>query len=550
MENLKKQAIDSFNNKNYKKSLEIFLTILKKEPKSIDILMFTANNYMQIKDYENALIYLEKLIQLNQKLPQIYYNRGICLNMLGKTQDAIDNFKEALSLKNNFFESYIQLGQLLKKENLLDDALSIYKSALTNVIQKDLINVNISEIYYIKKNYQLSKRFAEEALNLNPKNYFAMINIANCFMELGEVDKGIIELEKAKKINNSFPMIYNNLGFCYKVLGNNEKAAANYQKAIKLNPNLHDAYFNLSHIQLSENNFKDGWNNYEYRWGTQKKFTQRLIFNKPQWEEGLGFEKILIWGEQGIGEQLLFSSILPDVKTKFKKVLVCVEDKLVKLFQKQYNNMEFYPLSKKIDENEFDYHLPMCSLARIFRNGIDSFHNNQITVQENFNKTKSPKEKLRCALSWKSTNQDLGNVKSITLEDLKEILLIDQIDFFNIQYTNEDKEVEDFKNKYNVKINKNKTLDTFNNLFELSEFIKTCDFVISVSNTNAHLSASIGKPTFLLLPKSKGKFWYWENDKNEKNLWYPSIVKFKQEEQGDWSKPINNLKNFLFQRYF
>ena len=192
----------------------------------------------------------------------------------------------------------------------------------------------------------------------------------------------------------------------------------------------------------------------------------------------------------------------------------------------------------------------MCSLARIFRNGIDSFHNNQITVQENFNKTKSPKEKLRCALSWKSTNQDLGNVKSITLEDLKEILLIDQIDFFNIQYTNEDKEVEDFKNNYNVKINKNKTLDTFNNLFELSEFIKTCDFVISVSNTNAHLSASIGKPTFLLLPKSKGKFWYWENDKNEKNLWYPSIVKFKQEEQGDWSKPINNLKNFLFQRYF
>ncbi len=550
MENLKKQAIDSFNNKNYKKSLEIFLTILKKEPKSIDILMFTANNYMQIKNYENALIYLEKLIQLNQKLPQIYYNRGICLNMLGKTQDAIDNFKEALSLKNNFFESYIQLGQLLKKENLLDDALSIYKSALTNVIQKDLINVNISEIYYIKKNYQLSKKFAEEALNLNPKNYFAMINIANCFMELGEVDKGIIELEKAKKINNSFPMIYNNLGFCYKVLGNNEKAAANYQKAIKLNPNLHDAYFNLSHIQLSENNFKDGWNNYEYRWGTQKKFTQRLIFNKPQWEEGLGFEKILIWGEQGIGEQLLFSSILPDVKTKFKKVLVYVEDKLVKLFQKQYNNMEFYPLSKKIDENEFDYHLPMCSLARIFRNGIDSFHNNQITVQENFNKTKSPKEKLRCALSWKSTNQDLGNVKSITLEDLKEILLIDQIDFFNIQYTNEDKEVEDFKNNYNVKINKNKTLDTFNNLFELSEFIKTCDFVISVSNTNAHLSASIGKPTFLLLPKSKGKFWYWENDKNEKNLWYPSIVKFKQEEQGDWSKPINNLKNFLFQRYF
>ena len=90
----------------------------------------------------------------------------------------------------------------------------------------------------------------------------------------------------------------------------------------------------MSHIQLAQNNFIDGWKNYEFRFGTQKKFTNQLKTSKPQWDTGYGYETILIWGEQGIGEQILFGSILPDVMSKFKKVILCVEDKLVEIFQK------------------------------------------------------------------------------------------------------------------------------------------------------------------------------------------------------------------------
>ena len=550
MENSKKQAIDLFNNKNYKKSLSIFLSILKKEPKSIDILMFATYNCMQLQNYKEALVYLEKIIQINKKLPHVYYNKAVCFGILGETQEAIKNFKKAISLKKDYFESYVQLGQLLKKQNLFNDAISIYKTALQKVIQKDYINVNMSELYYLKKNYQQSKKYAEDALKLNPKLYFAHINIANCLIDEGEIGSAIIELEKAKIINSVYPMIFNNLGFCHKILGNDEEAISSYKKAIKLNPKLYDSYFNLSHIQLSNNNFIDGWKNYEYRWGTQKKFTKRLIFNKPQWNTNMGFERILIWGEQGIGEQLLFSSILQDTLTHFKKVIVFVEDKLVELFQKKFNEIQIYPISKKIDESEFDYHLPICSLAKVFRKDIFSFPSKNLDNPINIDKKIITKKKLKCAISWKSTHQNLGNIKSIELEDLKDILFIDGIDFFDIQYTNEDKEIKNFKKKYGVSIHQNENLDTFNDLLGLSDFINECDFVITVSNTNAHLSASMGKPTFLLLPKTRGKFWYWENDLNGKNLWYPSIVKFKQNDQGDWSKPIGSLKNFLFQRYY
>ena len=105
------------------------------------------------------------------------------------------------------------------------------------------------------------------------------------------------------------------------------------------------------------------------------------------------------------------------------------------------------------------------------------------------------------------------------------------------------------KKKFGVTIYKEKNLDTFNNIVQLTNFINTCDFVISVSNTNAHLSAYLGKPTLLLLPKTRGKFWYWENEINGTNLWYPSIIKFKQNIIGEWSHPINNLKKYLSENY-
>lgn len=547
MENLKNKAIKLFNNKNYKESLATLFVLLEKNSKSIDILLLISYNFMQLKNYRDALVYFEKVKKLNNKLPQVFYNIGVCQNLLAQTNEAIKNFNKAISLKNNYIEPYIQLGQLLKKQNLFDEAITVYRKGLVNISKKESININISELYYLKKDYELSISYAKEALKENINNYFANINIANCLMDQGKIKESIAELKKAQSIEPSSPMIYSNLGLCYRILGENKKSEENYKKAIQLNPNLHDAYFNLSHIQLSQNNFKEGWANYEHRWGTQKKFTQKLEFNIPQWNERLGFGRIVIWGEQGIGEQILFSSILPEIKNKFEKITIYISDKLVELFKKNFQDIEIYPITTKINEEQFDYHLPICSLGKTFRKNLSDF---PFSNQEKINNNKTISNRiLKCAISWKSANQDLEKFKSIQLEDLKEILKIDKIKFFNIQYTNEDNEVEEFKKKFGVTIYKEKNLDTFNNIVQLTNFINTCDFVISVSNTNAHLSAYLGKPTLLLLPKTRGKFWYWENEINGTNLWYPSIIKFKQNIIGEWSHPINNLKKYLSENY-
>jgi ADP-heptose:LPS heptosyltransferase len=102
-------------------------------------------------------------------------------------------------------------------------------------------------------------------------------------------------------------------------------------------------------------------------------------------------------------------------------------------------------------------------------------------------------------------------------------------------------EVINFCKQFNLKILSFDDLDIYNDIDSLFSLIDACDFVITISNINAHIAGALGKKTFLLAPFSKGRLWYW-HDGLEHSLWYPSIQIFTQSETGDWSVPINKVR--------
>ena len=121
------------------------------------------------------------------------------------------------------------------------------------------------------------------------------------------------------------------------------------------------------------------------------------------------------------------------------------------------------------------------------------------------------------------------------------MLNIENIEFIDLQYSDTSIERENFYNKNNIKIKKIENIDNFNDLNGLSSLIDVCDFVITISNTNAHIAGSLGKNTFLLLPKGKGKLWYWMSEKR-RSIWYPKIETIEQEEKGNWQSVIKKLQ--------
>ena len=153
-----------------------------------------------------------------------------------------------------------------------------------------------------------------------------------------------------------------------------------------------------------------------------------------------------------------------------------------------------------------------------------------------------PKENKICGISWISKNDSLGKNKSMTLEDMKDFLLLPNITFVDLQYTDTSEERANFKKKYGVEIIKLEEIDNFYDIDGLASLIDACDYVVSVSNTTVHIAGSIGKETYLLLPIGKGRLWYWSKE-NEQSIWYKSIQIIEQTKVGSWNEVIDKIKN-------
>ena len=122
------------------------------------------------------------------------------------------------------------------------------------------------------------------------------------------------------------------------------------------------------------------------------------------------------------------------------------------------------------------------------------------------------------------------------------ILKINNITFVNLQYGDTHRQLVDFNKKYSLSIKDCLEVDNFNDLDGHAALIQACDFVVTISNTSAHISGAIGKETFLMCPSGKGLLWYWCNQFNGKSLWYPSIQIYEQSQIGNWFDVVQRVK--------
>ena len=460
-----------------------------------------------------------------------------------------------MTKQNIFYERAIQLF----KEKNFDAAIENFKKSLSSNNENPIFVYNNISISYILK-YRTNKSqqnlkdldeaisYSMKAISINKNDFTAHNNLGLCNLIRNNFEFANNHFKKAIESNPQSKDLNLNLATVNKYLCNFEEAEYYYKKFFTMDPNDLRNRASLGEVQLSLNNFKEGWENFEFR-EERRKIKAKINFSKPLWSPNLGYGRILIWGDHGIGDKVLYSTIIHGLINKFKKIYLLIDKKLMKFFKENFPSIEVYDFYKDfIDLELFDFHLPISSLGKYFRHSPDDFLNNHknfvIKSSDDFNK----KNKLRCAISWKS-NAPTGSLKSVDLYKLKKILKLPEYEFYSIQYTDAEDDIKNMKKNHDIKIFQEPNLNVYDDIHSLLKFLKSCDVVLTISNTNAHLAASLGIPTFLLLSKGPGTIWYWLNVHNNKNLWYPSLKIFQQKDINDWSLPINDayesLKNLI-----
>ena len=451
----------------------------------------------------------------------------------------------------NPFWIYNLLGLSALKSNKIKLAIVFFKKTIKfNPFDCQTYN-NLGVCYYKVNKDNLALLNYQKAIKIDKNFQASYVNIGNFYKHRKQINKSIKYYQKAIKIKPDCFEAYNNLGSLFQEFNSYYQAEKYFKKAISINPNYAEAHFNLSLLYLHFGRFGEAWTSFNWRWHSNEFYTEMFKFDKPIFDLSSNHRHVFVWKEQGIGDQILFSRLFNDLRDKDIKIDALVDKKLKPLFQSSFPHINFV---EKIYAHQIDSHIPMGDLGRFFINDFNDVKaRSHPFIKVNQQRTKLlkkllPSDKKICGISWVSVNEDLGRDKSMSLEQLKDILLLPNMVFVDLQYGDTSQERQSFYEKYGVKILKIEEVDNFDDIEGLASLIDLCDCVLSVSNTTVHIAGAIGKPTYLMLPKGKGKLWYWSKQGTQ-SIWYKSIQIFEQNKIGEWKEVVEKCYNSMRTNY-
>ena len=312
-----------------------------------------------------------------------------------------------------------------------------------------------------------------------------------------------------------------------------------------------EACWNKSLLQLSYGDLVNGWKNYEVRWKWDQFPTRKFPLSAPWWEgEDLVGKSILLWGEQGIGDEILFLTLLPELlKLGPAKVGICASNKICPVIEKWYPDVAIYGFQAGeafFEKLSFNYQLPFGSLPHKLGNpnilGSKRFIEDSpesVLLRDRI-LNKYPGKARLIGISWRSGALSLKRIHHyISHKAILEIVreAPDDILFVSLQYGIKDEEIADLSLASNVYIPHE---DFFDDLTAQTRHIQACDLILTSGSICLALAGITAKPCITWGPR-RG----WTLLGAEKYPWFPLVHLIKCEPNWDLGALIIQIKKLL-----
>jgi len=501
-------------------ALEKINSILEKDNKNYDALRDKSYIYFLKKDYIEAKKYIENISNLKDDDYFGYNIKGLIYLKNNFFEEAKNFFNTALKINDRYIDSYNNLGACLLELEKLDEAKKIFDSA-----------------------YDLDK-----------KNVSTLINLANVLSLQDNIVGAVNHYNEALSLEPNNQEIISNLAICYCRDSKEKEAKIFYDRAIKINPYDYKLMYAYCTLQLKINNFDDSWELFDSRLLIEKNKDKLSNFDliKNNLFKNLTInqnDKLLVLREQGIGEEVLFSSIYPDIINKFKNLKIEADKRLVPIFNRSFGKEIFVEdgyYSKNSSVSDFDKIIYAGSLIKFFRKNKSDFdYIHYLTAREDIvhnykEKLNNHKDKLKIGISWKSVVNIYGSLKSLSIKDFEPLFMDNRL-IINLQYgdIDSDKKYIFEQNKY---LEVFSDLDLFNDIESCMGLLKNLDLFITVSNSTAHFAGALGIPTILICPRKSSTYYYW-NTQTGSSIWYKNIKVLGIEKS--INETVNVINNIL-----
>jgi tetratricopeptide (TPR) repeat protein len=519
---------------------------LHHESKDMETLYLLGTVLGELGKNEEAIKYLKKSLKIKPDHPEALNNLGLILDGAHKYEEAVTYYQHALTIRPDYVDALSNIGRTLESLGQLDEAEKYLKRALQ--LKPDFANAHYSLGLVLK-----AKEFFEEAsqcflrgLELKPGLAVAYDDLGSIYKIWGRTDDALQYFNRGLALTPNSYSLHNNLGATLEEMGHFEEALVAYECAATIDPEHTTARWNQAFLFLRQGILDRGWEMHELRLAKGGQVYDRFPY--PTWNGvSLKDSTILIYSEQGLGDEILYASCFQEVISLAKHCVIECAPRLVSLFSRTFPTATVQG-STRVDINwllnmpKIDVQIAAGSIPKFLRPTLESFPDkssyliaNPHRVEYWCSRLAIMKPGLKVGICWRSSINKGERRKNYTeLIQWREIFKAPDVQFINLQYDECSEELLEAEKYFGIKIIVLQEVDLRNDIDESAALISSLDLVISAGTAVVEIAGALGVTTWRLDPYTKavdtlGTDWV---------PWHPTIKLFSQHSYGDWDTPL------------
>lgn len=439
---------------------------------------------------------------------------------------------------NDIYQEFIDRAVALHKQGRLNEAETIYHRILNRAPFDEGMQFLLADLYLRKECNGLAINLLSNLLQKNPDHAQAWCNLGIGYRKENRYSEARSAWLKSIDVGSETVEVCSNLAGLYADMAEPTKAFEWCNKALTLDSENVEAHWQRGLALLTQQRWVEGWADYEYRQRLET-WDSRKRLECPIWNfTPVGH--LYIHGEQGIGDEVMFCSVIPDIVGMAEKITLEVNPKVAALVKQTWPQ---FTVVTQETPGDYDAKIPIGSLACRYRPSDASFPRAPY-----FDPPQSKVEWYRyklyqlgkppfIALTWvggmKATRVEQ---RSITLDLLKPIT--ERFTCVSAQYSDTNPVIEQERAAFGLpKVNDESTgLD----MLEQAALFKAVDAVVTVQQTAVHVAGSVGAPCYALIPSNPHWRYGIEGDRLP---WYSSVRLFRNET--NWPDVVGRILEAL-----
>lgn len=520
------------------------------------------------QDYATASTRLQQALELDDSNALAWRMLAVAFDKQGEFAKAFTAYEAAARLAPNDLSVVREVGQLAYRLGKLEIAERLFQRFLAGEPGNEEVADSLACVFRDQNRYDEAFALLRDSINGNPEHPVLWNTLGTVLSESGDIAGAMVYYDEALRLDPGFHKARHNRAYCLTVLGESERALQDMDLASQgLTDPRQIASIRLAKAftQLLTGDLVGGFDSYEARFDAASEGAFVFTEFGRRWEldDDLRGKSLLIYGEQGLGDEVLFANIISDTLNALGpdgRLIIAVERRLVTLFQRSFPQAKVLPhktvrqfntLFRTVDLGDqpapIDVWTPMASLFRRFRTSLAAFPRDPGFLVPDPQRVAHWRQVLEdsgpgpyVGVLWKSMKMGGSRQRHYSPFTLwSPVLETPGVRFINLQYANAEEDLAAARSR-GFDIWTPPGIDLKMDLDDLAALCAALDAVMGPSTATTNIAAAVGVRVFVSAGPGS-----WTGFGSDQAPCYPSARIFHATQFDQWEQVMRQMAEAL-----